>query len=87
MPSTCASRDSGGENISSIEIESALHQHEAVLHVAVVAADDKFWGEIPIAIVETKPGMKVVAWPGWESQMRVLVRGIVFVTFTHCRRK
>lgn len=53
-------RNSGGENISSIEVESALHQHEAVLHVAVVALPDSFWGETPVAVIETKPGAKVI---------------------------
>ncbi|CAM9531240.1 unnamed protein product [Ectocarpus sp. 12 AP-2014] len=50
---------SGGENISSIEVETALHQHEGVLHVAVVALPDPFWGETPVAVIETKPGAKV----------------------------
>lgn len=50
---------SGGENISSIEVETALHQHEAVLHVAVVAVPDSYWGEIPVAVVEAKPGAQV----------------------------
>lgn len=53
---------SGGENISSIEVETALHQHEAVLHVAVVAVEDEFWGEVPVAVVETKPGVEVRLW-------------------------
>ena len=50
---------SGGENISSIEVEMALHQHEAVLHVAVVAVPDSFWGEVPVAVVEAKSGAEV----------------------------
>ncbi|CBJ28329.1 acyl-CoA synthase [Ectocarpus siliculosus] len=50
---------SGGENISSIEVETALHQHEGVLHVAVVALPDPFWGETPVAVIEAKPGAKV----------------------------
>ena len=52
--------NSGGENISSIEVETVLHQHEAVLHVAVVAMPDPFWGEVPVAVVETKPGVEVM---------------------------
>lgn len=40
-------------------METALHQHEAVLHVAVVAAEDEFWGEVPVAVVEVKPGAQV----------------------------
>lgn len=51
---------SGGENISSIEVEAALHQHDSVENVAVVALPDPFWGESPVAVVETKPGTKVI---------------------------
>ena len=47
---------SGGENISSIEIESALHQHPAVLMAAVVAAPHPKWGEVPCAFIEMKAG-------------------------------
>ncbi|PWE54318.1 acyl-CoA synthase [Metarhizobium album] len=47
---------SGGENISSLEIESALHQHPAVLIAAVVALTDPKWGEIPCAFIELKSG-------------------------------
>jgi fatty-acyl-CoA synthase len=47
---------SGGENISSIEVEKAIFAHPAVLECAVVAAPDSKWGEIPAAIVVTKPG-------------------------------
>lgn len=50
---------SGGENVSSIEVEAALHRHPAVLAVAVVALPDPFWGETPVAVIETKPGAKV----------------------------
>src|SRR5260370_17596923 len=42
---------SGGENISSLEIESSLASHPSVLEVAVVAAPDSKWGEVPMAIV------------------------------------
>lgn len=52
--------NSGGENISSIEVETVLHQHEAVLHVAVVAMPDPFWGEVPVAVIETTPGVEVM---------------------------
>lgn len=48
---------SGGENISSLEIESVLHQHPAVLLAAVVAAPDDKWGEIPCAFIELRDGM------------------------------
>lgn len=43
---------SGGENISSIEIENALHAHDAVAAVGVVALPDEKWGEVPCAFVE-----------------------------------
>jgi fatty-acyl-CoA synthase len=46
---------SGGENISSLELESALHLHPDVLLAAVVAATDSKWGEVPCAFIETKP--------------------------------
>jgi fatty-acyl-CoA synthase len=42
---------SGGENISSIEVESLLYQHPAVLEAAVVAKSDEKWGEVPCAFV------------------------------------
>jgi fatty-acyl-CoA synthase len=48
---------SGGENISSIEIEDALYQHPAVIAVAVVAAPDPKWGEVPCAFIETRAGV------------------------------
>lgn len=47
---------SGGENISSIEIEDVLFKHPAVGSVAVVARPDEKWGETPCAFVELKPG-------------------------------
>lgn len=47
---------SGGENISSIEVEDALYKHAAVAACAVVARQDDKWGEVPIAYVELKPG-------------------------------
>jgi fatty-acyl-CoA synthase len=52
---------SGGENISSIEVEDALYKHPAVLAVAVVAKPDEKWGETPCAFVELKPGTKASA--------------------------
>jgi fatty-acyl-CoA synthase len=48
---------SGGENISSVEVEDILHRHPSVLHAAVVAQPDDKWGEVPCAFVELKPGM------------------------------
>ncbi|HLJ72546.1 MAG TPA: acyl-CoA synthetase [Roseiarcus sp.] len=58
---------SGGENISSIEVEDALFQHPAVQLAAVVARPDEKWGETPCAFVELKPGMQasadeLIAW-------------------------
>jgi fatty-acyl-CoA synthase len=47
---------SGGENISSIEVEGFLYKHPSVLEAAVVAAPDERWGEVPYAIVVLKPG-------------------------------
>ena len=47
---------SGGENISSIEVEGALYRHPAVLEAAVVARPDEKWGESPCAFVTLKPG-------------------------------
>ena len=46
---------SGGENISSIEVEDALYRHPAVLAAAVVAKPDPKWGETPCAFIELKP--------------------------------
>jgi fatty-acyl-CoA synthase len=47
---------SGGENISSIEVEDTLYKHPAVAAVAVVAKPDDKWGETPCAFIELKPG-------------------------------
>jgi fatty-acyl-CoA synthase len=52
---------SGGENISSIEVEDALYRHPAVVACAVVAKPDAKWGETPVAYVETRPGTTVTA--------------------------
>jgi fatty-acyl-CoA synthase len=49
---------SGGENISSIEVEQALSEHESVLEAAVVATPDEKWGERPKAFVELKSGQE-----------------------------
>ncbi len=58
---------SGGENISSIEVEDALYKHPAVEIVAVVAKPDRKWGETPCVFVELKPGAtasaeELIAW-------------------------
>ena len=52
---------SGGENISTIEVEGVLYQHPAVLEAAVVARPDEKWGETPCAFVTLKAGHEVSA--------------------------
>ena len=52
---------SGGENISTIEVESVLYRHPAVLEAAVVARPDTTWGETPCAFVTLKPGAAATA--------------------------
>ena len=52
---------SGGENISSLEVEDALYRHPAVLACAVVARPDPKWGETPLAYVEIKADSQVTA--------------------------
>jgi fatty-acyl-CoA synthase len=49
---------SGGENISSVEVEDILYKHPAVLFAAVVAKPDPKWGEVPCAFIELKDGAK-----------------------------
>lgn len=61
---------SGGENISSVEVEDVLHRHPAVLHAAVVAQPDERWGEVPCAFVELKPGVDTVS----ESELIAFCR-------------
>ena len=58
---------SGGENISTIEVETALYRHPAVLEAAVVAAPDPHWGEVPCAFVTLREGKQateaeLIAW-------------------------
>jgi fatty-acyl-CoA synthase len=58
---------SGGENISSIEVEDALYKHPAVQAAAVVAKPDEKWGETPVAFVELKASEmvsseEIMAW-------------------------
>ncbi|MEZ5841379.1 MAG: acyl-CoA synthetase [Hyphomicrobiales bacterium] len=52
---------SGGENISSIEVEDTLYKHPAVAAAAVVAKPDDKWGETPCAFVELRPGIEASA--------------------------
>jgi len=58
---------SGGENISSIEVEDVIYKHPAVAYCAVVAKPDEKWGETPCAFVELRPGAsstkdEMIAW-------------------------
>jgi fatty-acyl-CoA synthase len=59
---------SGGENISSLEVEEVLYQHPAVMEAAVVARPDEKWGETPHAFVTLRPGAEaetaeaIIAW-------------------------
>jgi fatty-acyl-CoA synthase len=52
---------SGGENISSIEVEDVLYRHPAILAAAVVARPDPKWGETPVAFIELKSGSQATA--------------------------
>jgi fatty-acyl-CoA synthase len=74
---------SGGENISSIEVEEAIAGHPAVLFVAVVARPDAKWGEHPCAFVELRPGGKaseseIAAFAATRLAKFKLPRTIVF---------
>jgi fatty-acyl-CoA synthase len=50
---------SGGENISSVEVEDILYRHPAVMTAAVVATPDPKWGEVPCAFIELREGVSV----------------------------
>ncbi|MGB7034728.1 MAG: acyl-CoA synthetase [Xanthobacteraceae bacterium] len=74
---------SGGENISSIEIEDALYKHPAVAVAAVVAKPDEKWGETPCAFVELKSGAsasadELIAWCRNRLASYKIPRTIVF---------
>ena len=74
---------SGGENISSIEVEDALYKHPAVQAAAVVAKPDDKWGETPCAFVELKPGKSasaddLIAWCRDNLARYKVPRHIVF---------
>ena len=76
---------SGGENISSIEVEDALYKHPAVAAAAVVARPDDKWGETPCAFVELKPGMtadseELLEWCRAHLARYKVPRHVVFVT-------
>ncbi|MDB5559454.1 MAG: AMP-dependent synthetase and ligase, partial [Enterovirga sp.] len=75
---------SGGENISSIEVEEALYKHPAVQAAAVVAKPDEKWGETPVAFVELKPSEmvsaeEIVAWCRANLAHYKAPRHVVFV--------
>jgi len=61
---------SGGENISSVEVEDVLYRHPAVLFAAVVAKPDKKWGEVPCAFVELKDNARAT-----EAEIIAFCRG------------
>jgi fatty-acyl-CoA synthase len=63
---------SGGENISSIEVEGALLRHPAVLEVAVVGMPHEKWGESPTAFVVMQPGAAVSG-----AELRDFARGVL----------
>ena len=63
---------SGGENISSIEVEGALLRHPAVLEVAVVGMPHERWGESPHAFLVLRPGESATA-----ADMREFARGVL----------
>jgi fatty-acyl-CoA synthase len=74
---------SGGENISSIEVEDALFKHPAVALVAVVARPDAKWGEHPCAFIELKPGgaateAEIIAFAREHLASYKLPRTVVF---------
>jgi fatty-acyl-CoA synthase len=74
---------SGGENISSIEVEDALYKHPAVAAAAVVAKPDHKWGEAPCAFIELKPGQsasadEMIAWCRKHLAAFKVPRHIVF---------
>ena len=65
---------SGGENISSLEVEDALYRHPDVMACAVVARPDPKWGETPLAFIELKPGAEVDA-AGLVAHCKSLLAG------------
>ena len=75
---------SGGENISSIEVEEALYKHPSVQAAAVVAKPDEKWGETPCAFVELKPGAEIstqdiLAWCRTHLASYKCPRHVVFL--------
>ncbi|MDS1309717.1 MULTISPECIES: AMP-binding protein [Marinobacter] len=66
---------SGGENISTLEVESTLYDHPAVLEAAVVAAPDDHWGEIPCAFITLKTGNDHLTAADIETYCRANLAG------------
>ncbi len=74
---------SGGENISSIEVEDALYKHPAVQAAAVVARPDEKWGETPCAFIELRPGktasaQEIIDWCAKHLARFKLPKTVVF---------
>jgi fatty-acyl-CoA synthase len=74
---------SGGENISSLEIEEVLYKHPAIMEAAVVAKPDEKWGETPCAFVDLKPGAaasatEIIEWCRGRIANFKLPRHVVF---------
>ena len=63
---------SGGENISSLEVEKALHAHPAVYEAAVIPVPDPRWGEVPKALIALKPGAQAT-----EAEILEFCRGVL----------
>ncbi len=82
---------SGGENVSSVEVEDVLYKHPSVLYAAVVAKPDSKWGEVPCAFVELKDGASatetdIIAFcktqmPGFKAP-KAVVFGVIPKTST-----
>jgi fatty-acyl-CoA synthase len=75
---------SGGENVSSVQVESVLMSHPAVLECAVVGMPDERWGEVPQAWVTRRPGIDVterelIDWVRGELAHFKAPKQIVFV--------
>jgi fatty-acyl-CoA synthase len=77
---------SGGENVSSVEVEDVLYKHPAILFAAVVAKPDSKWGEVPCAFVELKDGAsaseaEIIAYcrehlPGFKTPKTIVFSAI-----------
>jgi len=81
---------SGGENISSIEVEDALFKHPKISAAAVVAAPDVKWGETPCAFIELHDGMEataeeIIAWTRSQLASFKCPRHVIFVKRTRAR--